>query len=198
MEPHNARLGDAARHRPPEENHSHVSTTERVLATLIDAFGLASSQCAAVAQARIVRLHPTPPRDIPCSRARAGPLRDAARHRPPEKNHSHVSRLYPPPLPRGWALTSFCPTPLSVAAPAHLSRSPRTAGPLSKPASTPTAATRCTLRRRAASATSPPAAGSALWLPASARATSRWPTSSATRTVRERASARCWPPRAPA
>ena len=94
-------------------------------------FGLASSQCAAVAQARIVRLHPTPTRDIPCSRARAGPLRDAARHRPPEKNHSHVSRVrHAPPLPRGWALTSFCPTPLSVAAPAHLSRSPRTAGPL--------------------------------------------------------------------
>ena len=96
-------------------------------------FGLASSQCAAVAQARIVRLHPTPTRDIPCSRARAGPLRDAARHRPPEKNHSHVSRVrHAPPLPRGWALTSFCPTPLSVAAPAHLSRSPRTAGPLFK------------------------------------------------------------------
>ena len=138
-------LRDAARHRPPEENHSHVSTTERVLATLIDAFGLASSQCAAVAQRPSAHCEAPshPPSDIPCSRARAGPLRDAARHRPPEKNHSHVSRVrHAPPLPRGWALTSFCPTPLSVAAPAHLSRSPRTAGPLSKPASTPTASTR--------------------------------------------------------
>ena len=113
------------------------------LATLIDAFWVGLQPVRRRRPSAHCEAPSHPPSDIPCSRARAGPLRDAARHRPPEKNHSHVSRVrHAPPLPRGWALTSFCPTPLSVAAPAHLSRSPRTAGPLSKPASTPTASTR--------------------------------------------------------
>ena len=113
----------------------------RELATLIDAFGLASSQCAAVAQARIVRLHPTPTRDIPCSRARAGPLRDAARHRPPEKNHSHVSRLDNVATWMGPdQLLSHAPLRRCARAPVALTAYGWPS--FSKPASTPTASTR--------------------------------------------------------
>ena len=63
------------------------------LATLIDAFWVGLQPVRRRRPSAHCEAPSHPPSDIPCSRARAGPLRDAARHRPPEKNHSHVSRL---------------------------------------------------------------------------------------------------------
>ena len=63
------------------------------LATLIDAFWVGLQPVRRRRPSAHCEAPSHPPSDIPCSRARAGPLRDAARHRPPEKNHSHLSRL---------------------------------------------------------------------------------------------------------